>query len=914
MVINMKRLVKIDPFFDKQPPLSFVEDLKKPLHSSRPEYYGIRKKDEGEVDAHGIYIDTYYPDDPDNLLETVYNDLELFFNVYGIGGDKYPIKIVKGHVGCFESYVVEISENGITITADDTEGVRRGLIFIEDELRRRENAFLEPGTTKRVPHIRSRITRCFFSPINRPPKYGDELSDDIDYYPEEYLNRLMHEGTNGVWIYTRFSDILPSSYITENGKGYEARIAKLNRVIKKCRRYGIGVYIFAIEPVALLGRQAKKYPELAGAPFGPYPNLTDKTDDVTTNAFCVFSDMGKAFCYEAGERLMTLAPGLRGFISITYGERDTSCSSAYTNNKCPRCGSKKPGEVLAQALEALRSGMRAVKPECETISWTYGHRLWDFDDIRDYVRFAPEDVMLMQNFEDMGYEEQLGELRQAVDYWLSYAGPSDLFKITAEQAKESGKHIYAKMQVCCSHEIASTPYVPVPGLIYQKYKAAHKLGVEGIMQCWYFGNYPSIMSKAAGELAFDTFEDEDKFLTSLAAIYWGRTKAPGVVKAWKAFEEGYRQYPLNIMFSYYGPMHDSVVWKLALKPKNFSLPRTWQGLDPIDGDRIGECLLNGHTLDEALTLSERMCNKWTEGIRIMDSLDIENEDAAEQRSVAKAIGILFSSGKNILQFYKYRDMLGQKQGNVRELLGKMRAIVCDEIENSRAMIPLCQKDNHLGYHSEAESFKFFPEKLKDRIAYLEELLKTEFEEVAERIEEGKAPLEYYEGIEEHDNIKRYVIYNKGLNNALWEPIGDGNNSKFRMAYDNEHLYLEMASDGKVTFVLSPEFRLLWPDATMHISHNGSLKLTNDSLIYYSLFGEREKREYKKYENIKVDAESGTHILLTLDKKEIGLERIRPFKLKIMVDEVSWCNAENPIVTLGKGDIIPDRYGWILPEE
>ena len=31
------------------------------------------------------------------------------------------------------------------------------------------------------------------------------------------------------------------------------------------------------------------------------------------------------------------------------------------------------------------------------------------------------------------------------------------------------------------------------------------------------------------------------------------------------------------------------------------------------------------------------------------------------------------------------------------------------------MIPLCENDNRLGYHSEAEGFKFFPEKLNDRM-------------------------------------------------------------------------------------------------------------------------------------------------------------------------------------------------------
>ena len=136
----------------------------------------------------------------------MYADIDRFFNVYGIGGDRFPIFIEKGETEKFEAYVIEIAADKITVTADDTEGVRRALIYIEDELRRREGAFLEPATVKRAPHLRRRITRCFFSPINRPPKNGDELSDDIDYYPEEYLNRLMHDGANGVWIARRRSN------------------------------------------------------------------------------------------------------------------------------------------------------------------------------------------------------------------------------------------------------------------------------------------------------------------------------------------------------------------------------------------------------------------------------------------------------------------------------------------------------------------------------------------------------------------------------------------------------------------------------------------------------------------------------------------------------------------------------------
>lgn len=901
--------MRIDPFFEKQPPLSFVDQLKKPLHTVCPKYYGKSCLETGEVDAHGLYLASQYPDDPEGLLETVYTDIKEFFRVYGIGGDRYPIKIVKGKTECFEAYCLEIDKDGVVVIADDTEGVRRALIYIEDELRRREDAFLKVGKIKRVPHIQSRITRGFFSPTNRPPKKIDELYDDIDYYPEEYLNRLMHDGANGIWIDCSFAELLPSSIIEENGKESAIRIAKLNRVIEKCRRYGIGVYLFGIEPASFNFEKSQKYPELCGV------------KDHTGATFCVNSAQGKAYCREAGRRLTELIPKLAGFISITYGERITTCATTEGyNTMCPNCKGKKYGEVLAAAVEALRSGMREGNPKCKTISWTYGARTrmqikkdWQ-EDICDYVKSAPSDASLLQNFDDMCYEEQLGEMRQGVDYWLSCVGPSALFAKTALLAKEHGKSMFAKMQVCCSHEMASVPYVPTPGILFKKYQAAHELGVEGIMQCWFFGNYPSLMSKAAGELAFDDFAEEDAFLIKLAGIYWGRRKAAAVVKAWKLFEQAYRQYPLNIMFSYYGPMHDGIAWKLALKPKNLSLARAWLGCDPVDGDRIGEALLNGHTLDEARILLNGMLDCWTKGVEILTSLPIVNDDEAEQLSVAEAIRLLFDSGRNIVEFYRLRDLLGREIGDTSETLKKLASIVKKEIKNSHNMILLCKKDSRLGYHSESEVYKFFPKKLEDRISQLKGLLEGEFLEVKKRIEEGLAPLAYYEGAEEKVGVKRYVMSKAGLNDAAWEKIGGENNSAFRIAYDKEHIYLELRSDCKIDFSICPEFKLLWPDAEMIVGADGVLRLGGDAFLYNSLFGEREKKEYAKYEQRRVFEEKGTHVVIVFELSKIGLDKIRPFKMKIVAGVESWCEDENPVRTLGKSAVSPEAYGWILPEQ
>jgi len=35
----------------------------------------------------------------------------------------------------------------------------------------------------------------------------DELSDDVDYYPDEYLNKLAHESINGLWLTVEFKDL-----------------------------------------------------------------------------------------------------------------------------------------------------------------------------------------------------------------------------------------------------------------------------------------------------------------------------------------------------------------------------------------------------------------------------------------------------------------------------------------------------------------------------------------------------------------------------------------------------------------------------------------------------------------------------------------------------------------------------------
>ncbi len=914
----MKRAVKLDPFFNDQPPKTFIDDLTAPLHARKPSFFRKRPPAPDEADADGLYLANRFEGD-DGLLDTSYEDFARFLAVCEIGGSRYPIRIERGETPCFEACSIRVTPREAVVTSADTEGVRRALVWLEDEMMRREGAYLPLGTTARKPVMKSRITRCFFSPINRPPKYGDELSDDIDYYPEEYLNRLMHDGANGVWIYTRFSDLVTVSAIPEYGAGGQARIEKLNRVIARCARYGIRVYVFAIEPAALPKDMLRLIPEADGGPYGNLPQAMKGSRD-GPHLFCVGTAQGRAAVAEAGEKLFTLCPGLGGLISITYGERATSCSSAYsaipaigyrTEMICPRCRSIPPGQALANAAAALCEGIHRAAPEAEVISWSYGHRFWPIPDVRDYVRRAPDDAILMQNFEEMGYAPQLGRVRQGVDYWLSYPGPSPLFEATAEEALAANKRMYMKTQVCCSHEVASVPYVPVPGLLFDKYRAARALGVEGVMQCWYFGNYPSLMSKAAGELAFvEDFADRRAFLTRLAGSFVGGSRAGELASAWESFDAGYREYPLNIMFSYYGPMHDGPVWEMHLKPKNFSLPRSWQTLDPIDGDRIGECLLEGHTLAEALTLTGRMTRRWEEGLAHLKEAARNCPEAGEQLSVASALAVIFSSGRDILRFYHLRERLGlMSQGDSERVLAEMRRIVQKEIERSEALSALCEKDGRLGYHSEGEGYKFFPKKLASRVNQLRRLLESEFPETEDRIRKGRPPLAYYAGEELDSNALR--MGNGGIENADWEPVGDC--AAFRAAYDSETLTLEFRSDRRESVRLGFEFRLMWPAPPVTLQPDGRVDVSSDVYLYYAVFGRKLKKLWRMWRVEALPSDGGTRLRVTLSRKEIGWTEDRPIKLRLETGNGDlWCSEENPIHTLGKSSVSPGEYGWLLP--
>lgn len=816
----------------------FIDALKAPFWSRIG--WEPREVASGEVGfATGVGIVESFPD-PSGALETVHRDFREFLAAAGVAHDgPYEIRTERVEMDVAESWRLKVTDECCRVGAADTEGIRRAIHFIQDETLRRQGPFLPRGTIERKPFVKTRISRCFFGPIKRPPRNRDELTDDVDYYPENYLNRLAHEGINGLWLSVAFKDLCPSRFFPKHGRDRERRLEKLRGTVEKCARFGIKIFPFCIEPLGfgdypacpglLLPKdELKNHPYFAGHDVGDWAY------------FCTSSLEGQAYLRECSQYLFAEVPGLGGMISINLGERATHCYSAMDNffdNNCPRCSQRQPWEVFADTTSALADGMRAAAPDAEMISWLYAPQLPSDGPsaekaqhvLRQIAAHTPENVTFQYNFESAAKVEQLGEKRVANDYWLSWPGPSDIFAECAENAIINGARASAKIQVGCSHEVATVPFVPVPGNLYRKYKAMRELGVETVMQCWYFGNYPGLMNKAAGELAFEPFfDDEDAFLLHLAKIDWSE-HAPEIVKAWKRFRDAYANFPINVMFTHYGPIHHAIAWPLRLIPVDQPIAPSWKFTFPLEsGDRIGECVCYDHTLDEILFLLEKMSSQWKEGVAIMENLAPEFESNRERTldiGLAKALSLQIDSAFNVFKFHAIREELPflrrDRQGAELEA---MRQLVFREIDNSHELAELCDRDSRLGFHSEAEGYKYHAAKLRWRIDRLRETLKNEFPNVKRQIEQGRPLFADYTGVK--PTGKTYHCRLNG-NPANWEAL-TGEPTRFQASDNGDVLSVTVECESRGTpakrdekIVLEVEPRRLWPVRKFVVTNNGS---------------------------------------------------------------------------------------------
>lgn len=203
--------------------------------------------------------------------------------------------------------------------------------------------------------------------------------------------------------------------------------------------------------------------------------------------------------------------------------------------------------------------------------------------------------------------------------------------------------------------------------------------------------------------------------------------------------------------------------------------------------------------------------------------------------VANTLGILFRSGHNILRFYCLRETLLRLSGPERlGLLSQLKEIVLEERELSGRLKSLCESDPRLGFHADAEGFKFFPAKLEWREEQLDKLLAEDFPEFERAIDEGRLLFPEYTG---HDPTGAVAHATPGTEppaaSELWQLLSHGSQTdkvKWAAGYGEGALQIYLCVFGEeknsspfASVHLKIEPRRLWPAKNMRFDLQNPLR-------------------------------------------------------------------------------------------
>jgi hypothetical protein len=419
------------------------------------------------------------------------------------------------------------------------------------------------------------------------------------------------------------------------------------------------------------------------------------------------------------------------------------------------------------------------------------------------------------------------------------------------------------------------------------------------------------MNKAAGYLAFAPFPvNEDRFLLDLAKIDWGKN-ATIVVQAWKYFQESYTNFPINLSFTWYGPLHNSIVWPLYLYPIDKPISPSWKYAFPQDsGDRIGECICYAHTLDEVLVLLHRMAEQWNQGVELLKGIEGDYSNQREQRleiGLCIAIGLQMNSAYNVFKFYSLREKLPfLSRRQQLATLTKIKQLVKAEIHNSQQLEVLCLEDSRLGFHSEAENYKYYPTKLAWRKTLLEKLLAEDFPVIKSEIDAGGKLFAEYTG--EKTSGKVYQCRPGKAVEGTWEALADGN-TIWQGWYDNENMYFEfkckyLANHPQEQDFIELEIEpcRLWPVKIFRLTFAGK------KYTYDYMFDSNESWNSKVHKEV-----NGWRAEFTIPFAcfEGFHKKDRPLRINITRNDYSWVKKHPWESRLRFVDYNPADLGWLV---
>ena len=150
---------------------------------------------------------------------------------------------------------------------------------------------------------------------------GDVLAnaETLDPVPENLLAQYASMGIKGVWMHALMYLLCPIPGAEEYSVGHEKRLANLKKIVDRCSRYGVKVYLYLNEPRCMPMEFYDKKPNWGGVDV---PANNTKTICIT------HTNEPLEWLENAVKTLFRNVPELGGLLTITMSENPTNCNYA----------------------------------------------------------------------------------------------------------------------------------------------------------------------------------------------------------------------------------------------------------------------------------------------------------------------------------------------------------------------------------------------------------------------------------------------------------------------------------------------------------------------------------------------------------------------------------------------------------
>lgn len=541
-----------------------------------------------------------------------------------------------------EYHEIYIKENIISVKGGSSAGILRGLYRIEDLAKFNGGMFFDKAEYIRKPRFGARFIYSFCGLYERALDV-----DSNEYCPDSILEEYARTGVNGIWLQGVLYRMVEFLFEPKLSDGWEKRLENLRSFVKRAEKYGIKIYLYINEPRTMPLSFFEKFPDMKGAVSGQYACM------------CVSSPKTQKYLYDAIEKICREVPELGGFFTITMSENLTHCKSRMVDIPCETCKNVKPWELVKTVNSIVAKAAQNVNPAVKVFawnwSWTPGFGMSE-EDVERCIKEMPENVIVMAKREKAVPFVRGGIKGEVRDYSISVEGLSESSRKVWRWAKESNHEIAAKMQINCSWECSTTPYIPVYRTLYKHLEVLAGESVDHIMLSWTLGGYPSPSIRMVSETFFiENNNDVINFDKAMHLVYG--ENAEKLKCATDKFCEAFSEFPFNFWLLYKGPQNGGISNILYHKPTSYNATMTCFSYDDVEGwrsDYPADILENQYRI---------VSEKWEDGMKLI-------EEGNELSDIAYVSYSLFRSSFNQTKFVRLRDkyIVEKNSETIKELI------------------------------------------------------------------------------------------------------------------------------------------------------------------------------------------------------------------------------------------------------